>query len=400
MLANFFQDERLMREFSVSFSYRQSKPYDEGFKKRVSREFDVRPRRLSDVSDLHASAQKLSPPLGWLLRAWARAPMLRYWYVLCNTLRLYRVFEGIDLLHINNGNYPGAYSCMSAVFAARLRGIKRIVYVVNNIAIPYYTPRRWFDYPLDRIVASTVTVFVTASLHARAELVRVLRLPDRKARSIHNGITPRITDETREATRLRLGAPKGRLLLGVIAVLSPRKGHLILLEALSLLKRQRTNQDNLIPFIILEGVGEMGTAIDEFIARHDLGEDVRRIGLERNIFNLMAAIDAVVLPSVSHEDFPNIVLEAMSLGKPVIASNLAGVPEQIEHMKSGILVDCGDVDALAEAMQLVADDPVLRERIGKNAQQRFAERFTAEIAVSGYLALYHEVIGSKEGKPD
>ena len=400
MLANFFQDDRLMREFAVSFSYRQSQPYDEGFKKRVSREFDVRPLQLSDVSDFHAMTQELPPPFGWLLRAWSRFPLLRYWYVLRNTLRLYRAFEGIDLLHINNGNYPGAYSCMSAVFAARLRGIRRIVYVVNNIAIPYSVPRRWPDYPFDRIVAATVTVFVTASAHARSELARVLRLPDEKVRSIHNGVAPRITDETREATLLRLGVPDGRPLIGIIAVLSPRKGHLALLEALSLLKRQRTNQDSPIPFIIVEGVGEMDAAIDDFVARHDLDEDVRRIGSERNIFNLMACVDAIALPSISHEDFPNVVLEAMSLGKLVIASRLAGVPEQIEHMESGILVDCGDVATLAGAMRLVDGDTDLRKRIGRNAKRRFTERFTAEIAVSGYLALYHEMIGPKEGKPD
>lgn len=400
MLANFFQDERMMHEFAVSFSYRQSKPYDEGFKKRVSREIDARPLQLSDVSDLRASAQELPRPLGWFLRAWSHFPLLRYWFILRNTLRLYQVFDRVDLLHINNGNYPGAYSCMSAVFAARLRGIARIVYVVNNIAIPYSTPRRWLDYPLDRVVAATVTVFITASLHARAELVRVLRLSDKKARSIHNGITPRIPDETRETTLLRLGAPKGRVLIGIVAVLSPRKGHLVLLEALSLLKCQRPTPDSPIPFIIIEGLGEMDATIDEFIARHDLGEDVRRIGSESNIFNLMACVDAVVLPSVSHEDFPNVVIEAMSLGKPVIASRLAGVPEQIEHMESGILVDCGDVNALAEAMRLIANDPALRERIGRGAKRIFAERFKAEIAVGKYLSLYRDLIGSKEGKLD
>jgi len=399
MLANFFHDERMMNEFAVSFSYRQSEAYDTGFRKRVKRHFDVRPLRLRDVSALRTASEKLPSPIGWLVRALAQLLLVRYWFVVWNTWVLYKAFGKfgkIDLLHVNNGNYPGAYSCMSAVFAGRLRGVKHIVYVVNNIAIPYSAPRRWLDFPFDRIVADTVSVFITASRHAGIALGGVLRLPRNKIRNLHNGIAPRIADETREQLLLRLDLPANRLLVGVVAVLDPRKGHMVLLEAL--LRLKRANQDHLIPFIIIEGSGEMWQAIADFVEKNSLAGDVRLVGNESNIFSFMNAMDVIALPSVSHEDFPNVVLEAMSLGKAVIATRLAGIPEQIEHLESGILVEPGDVGGLADALQIAAEDPALLARIGNAAQRRFTEQFTAVAAVSGYLSLYRNLMHEKEGK--
>ena len=399
MLANFFNNDQLMREFAVSFSYRKTSAYEAGFRSRVPKQFDARALELLDISTTLASTKALPGPIGGLLRAVVHLSLLRYWFVLRNTVTLYREFKDVDLLHINNGNYPGAYSCMSAVLAARLRGIEHIVYVVNNIAIPYSSPRRWLDYPIDRLVTATVSIFVTASVSAGIQLARVLRLPKGKITCMQNGISPRNADETRESTLLRLQIPGNRILIGIIAVLDPRKGHLVLLEALARLKRVRTNQSMPLPFIIIEGSGEMKMAIDDFISRSNLADDVRLIGNERNIFNLMSAVDVIALPSISHEDFPNVVLEAMYLGKPVIASRLAGIPEQIQHMESGILVECGDPDSLACAMDLVTTNAEIRERIGRAAKLRFAEHFAAEIAVNRYVALYTKMIVLQEKEP-
>lgn len=390
MLANFFSDDRLMREFEVTFTYRQSAAYDAGFRSRVTREFNVRPLPLKDVLQFNDAAARWPAPLGWLLRCAARLLLLRYWFLAWNTMLLYKALGNPALLHINNGNYPGAYSCMAAVFAARLRGIKRIVYVANNIAIPYRSIRRWLDYPFDRVVAASVSMFVTASGHAGRALQAVLRLPPDRLMNMHNGITPRSVTTNRAATLQRLGIADTRMLVGMVAVLEERKGHLVLLEALSLLKKQ--NPGIALPLIIIEGSGSRLGAITDYVAAHELSNDVTIVGSESNIFNFMNAMDTIVLPSISHEDFPNVVIEAMSLGKPVIASRLAGIPEQIEHMESGLLVEPGDSAGLAKAMQLLGESPALRERLGRNARLRFNECFTADTAVARYRLLYQKLL--------
>jgi glycosyltransferase involved in cell wall biosynthesis len=393
MLVNFFNDEVLTREFEISFTYRQSAAYDAGFRSRVTRAFDVRPLPLKDVAQFNAATARLPATLGRLLRFAARVVLLRYWYLAWNTLLLYRAIGKPALLHINNGNYPGAYSCMAAVFAARLRGVRRIIFVVNNIAIPYDTVRRWLDYSFDRLVATWVTTFVTASRHAGQALQAVLRLPQGKIANIHNGITPRAITANRADTLRRLRVNDARTLIGVVAILEERKGHLVLLEAVTHLKKHI--RPAALPLIIIEGTGSQSGTIKEFVAAHGLDNDVIMIGGEPKIFDFMNAMDAIVLPSISHEDFPNVVIEAMSLGKPVIASRLAGIPEQIEHMESGLLVEPGDSAGLAEAIEMLCENSALRERLGHNARSRFGECFTATTAIAGYRSLYQQLLISE-----
>ena len=106
----------------------------------------------------------------------------------------------------------------------------------------------------------------------------------------------------------------------------------------------------------------------------------------------MSALDVLILPSVQDEDFPNVISEAMALGKPVIASRLAGTPEQVLDGDTGLLVDPYDVQQLAGAILQLASNPNLRESMGLAALQRFGNHFTSQIALSNYAKLYAEII--------
>ncbi|MBK8759890.1 MAG: glycosyltransferase [Sulfuritalea sp.] len=392
MLVNFFSDARLVDNYEISFSYRYSKKYELGFRDRVDPRFEVIPLRLDDEGEIVARVCQWLPWTFGIVRIAGRILLLRYWFVLTNAIRFYRIFRGRgpDIVHINNGNYPGAYSCMSATIAARLCGVRKIIYVVNNVAIPYSKPWRWFDYPFDRVVAWAVSLFITASCYAGDELKKVLQLPAAKLANLHNGIAPRPVTETRAATLSRLGIDERRLVVGVIAILEERKGHIVLLEAIRRIKESGGRA----PLIIIEGEGFQRSHLEHFIREHALVDDVRMVGREDRVFNLINAVDIVVLPSISHEDFPNVVLEAMSLGKPVIGTRVAGIPEQIAHMETGLIVEPGDSDGLALALQQLDVDADLRVRLGQSAQQRFQREFSAEIAVEGYLRLYQNLLAS------
>lgn len=85
----------------------------------------------------------------------------------------------------------------------------------------------------------------------------------------------------------------------------------------------------------------------------------------------------------------------MALGKPVIASRLAGTPEQVEDGVTGILVAPGDVEALAESLITLIRNPVLIEQYGECGRVRFQENFRAEVAVERYLRLYQDITGGE-----
>lgn len=119
---------------------------------------------------------------------------------------------------------------------------------------------------------------------------------------------------------------------------------------------------------------------------------VRMIPHERNIWNLLQATDAIALPSIDREDFPNVVLEAMSLGKAVIASRVGGTSEQVIDGATGVIVPPGNVWALSKAIEKLASDKELLREMGQNGRIHYERQFTPEIALRRYLNLYRSLI--------
>lgn len=395
MLVNFFQDEALMDKYEVSFGYRYSAEYETGFRSRVrGNNFRSLPLRLLDFdsfigginssrSGTAASGLKL---VLYLLQA-------RLFFILWDTIILYRQFRklDIDLLHINNGGYPGACSCIAAVFAAKLLRIEPVIFVVNNVASDYSRPHRWLDRPLDRLVSRCVSKFITGSRYAGDILQKTLGLPDGKLCHMHNGIFSRQITESRQEVYRRLGLDEKVFTIAIVALLEKRKGHIYALSALEHLRESGRD----MPCLIIEGSGPEAEELKKYVADKGLAGHVRFIGTEKNVFNLMNAVDCIILPSISNEDFPNVVLEAMGLGKAVIATRIAGIPEQIEHMKTGILVDPQDPVAIAESIGALMADRGLAGSLGESARAAFAAEFTAKQAVARYCDLYDDLLRSR-----
>jgi glycosyltransferase involved in cell wall biosynthesis len=98
-----------------------------------------------------------------------------------------------------------------------------------------------------------------------------------------------------------------------------------------------------------------------------------------------------VVPSVLPEALPQVGIEAMACGKPVIASAIGGIPDLVLDGETGILVPAGDVDALREALRRVLTDPALRARLGAAGRQR-ARLFTVGVVADRIERIYHEVL--------
>ena len=395
MLINLWGSQELRRSYEISFSYRSNQAYEIGLESRLVADFPIYSLKMWDPSWLYDLAPNFPKRIRRIflpaLQLFCRYPVFIY-----DVLVLIRLFHRInpEILHINNGGYPGALSCRAAAIAGRICGIPDIIMVVNNLAIAYEDFNRCFDYPIDFLVSFSVTKFVTGSRAASERLTEVLSVSKDNVVSLHNGINLRKWTEAPEETRNRLGIGNfNGALFGVVALMERRKGHQILLDALNIIADNDPNDFSQI-LVLLEGDGPTRKQLEEFVDNHQLKERVRFVGVENNIVNFMRALDIVVLPSIDQEDFPNVVLEAMCLGKPVIASRLAGTPEQIVPNLTGLLVEPGDSAALANALLCMANDKELRERLGANGRIRFEENFTAKIAVQRYLDLYEELAGA------
>lgn len=396
MLTNFWKSSKLRQSCEISFSYRASEAYTSGFHKRVDVDFPVYPLELPDPSSVGCYVPNLPRGLRRILRVVLRE-IIRFPMFLYDVLVLTRLFRRIQpqILHINNGGYPGALSCRAAAVAAKICGVQNVLMVVNNLAVPYSSRGRWLDYPIDRLVARSISTFVTGSKAAGVRLRQVLKLSPEKVVPLHNGIELRKLTESSFETRKRLGLDNFEgVFFGVVALMEKRKGHQVLLDALiHLNKIDSAVLSNIV--LLLEGDGPLRGELEDYVRQHNFKDRVRFVGVEDNVFDFIWALDVLVFPSIDNEDFPNVIIEGMALSRPVIASHLAGTPEQVVDGVTGLLVPPGDCAALASALRKLALDPELRNKLGANALQRFKDNFTADKAVARYLYLYQEMMGGR-----
>lgn len=116
------------------------------------------------------------------------------------------------------------------------------------------------------------------------------------------------------------------------------------------------------------------------------GDELKRI-ISKSAF--------VVLPSELYENCSMAVLEAMSMGKPVIGSRIGGIPEQIEDKKNGLLFEMGNVDELADKMMILAMDVELRQQMGKFARIKAEKEFSIECHCNKLMKIYNELLSAK-----
>jgi glycosyltransferase involved in cell wall biosynthesis len=103
---------------------------------------------------------------------------------------------------------------------------------------------------------------------------------------------------------------------------------------------------------------------------------------------LLASSRAAVVPSEWAENAPMAVLESMALARPVIATRMGGIPEQVRDGVDGVLIDAGDELQLAAALRVLADDPALADRLGKSAYERAATTFSPQAHLDGLVDIY------------
>ena len=401
MLANFFNSSSFRRENCISFTFRENPAYEQGFRERVRLPVDASRVKLYDIYDWYAKTDRYQPViLRKMLKIILNLALLKYLFIFVNTIVLYRNFRErvkqgpVDILHINNGGYPGAYSTLSAVLAADLAGIRTIVYTVNNIAAGYRNPERWLDYPFDLLIRKKVSVFVTGSRFAGKALQKTLSLPEKRVVTINSGIAVQPVTETRKQISDRYHFPPGRIVISIIANLEERKGHIFLLEGLK--KMKESERPWQMPFLaIVSGPGNQRKVLEDYISRNNLCGDVAFYPFEPKLSSLLNAVDIIVLPSISSEDFPNIVLDAMAAGKAVLASRFSGIQEQVTDGESGLLVPPGDSDAIAAALVTLCGDENIRKRLGDAARRSFFERFTVELSINSYQVLYTRLLSGK-----
>ena len=292
-----------------------------------------------------------------------------------------------DIVHLNNGGYPGSHVCRSAAFATSCP----TVMTVHSVARPRRGGGRRAYVVLDRLVWRSLDR-VICPVQASARSLRVERgAPADLLRVINCGTAmraPAVEDVQRARARL---APNGELVVGMVVAPATEegarfKGHDVLLEAI-------VGGPQAMRVAIVGH--DPGNAYRERAA--SLGVDDKLIFLSgyRDTAPLMEAFDLLVVPSTRNEALPLVVLEAMAAGTPVLASRLSGIPEAVIDRESGFTFEPGNVGALRALLNLGAEDRPLLARLGERAHAIWRERFSLERMVSATVDVYMELLAER-----
>jgi len=187
-----------------------------------------------------------------------------------------------------------------------------------------------------------------------------------------------------------LGIDAATPVLLMLAEFVERKRHADAIRAFSKVAHPRAK-------LLLAGTGPLLESMKRLSAKLGMADRVVFLGQRSDVRVLMKASRALVLPS-SQEGLPRCVLEALSMGVPVIGSRIRGTTELLER-SAGLLVDVGDIDQLAHAMQRVVDDRATAEAMGR-AGQRQSEQYDLSHILRMHEELYQEALTLRRSRTD
>ena len=218
----------------------------------------------------------------------------------------------------------------------------------------------------------------------------------KNVRTLYSGIDLSERQLTHEGQPIRemIGLPNGAVLLGTVANLFPRKGYEVMLRALPAIVHA-------VPTVhyMIVGSDDQGYAdgLKRLAQELQIADRVHIVGFQDPVQPFLAALDLYVHPALM-EGFGIAVVEAMAMGKAVIATTTGGLPEVVAQGETGLLVPPGDAESLAVAVVSLLEDKVRREQMGSKGRARAQERFSLDASVKQMEQLYGEVLGVQEGR--
>ncbi|MBI4527656.1 MAG: glycosyltransferase family 4 protein [Deltaproteobacteria bacterium] len=249
-------------------------------------------------------------------------------------------------------------------------------YVVTR-RMDYRLNRNWYN---DRLYNRRVDGVVAIS-EIIARLLVEGGVRREKIRVIHSGV-----DLARFQTGSPLEVKDGPPVIGTVAVLEERKGHHFLLEAAHLLKERGHH-----PIYRFAGDGSQRGRLEQMIKRMGLADDVVLTGFVADIPTFLSTVDIFVLPSIK-EGLGVAVLEAMAAGKPVIATQVGGIPELVLDGITGLLIPPEDPRSLADAISCLLKRADQGREMGRKGREIVERNFTMEAMARKNEAYYYDLL--------
>jgi glycosyltransferase involved in cell wall biosynthesis len=288
----------------------------------------------------------------------------------------------------------GARANVYGRLAAWLAGVPCVVSTVHNSIRNYdVSPiKRWIYRSLLRLTLPQADRIICVSDALTRDVLTDCPAAAPLTTTVWNGVDPvwLSAHGNRDKIRNEWCVGEGPVLL-TVARLTKEKGHRFLIEALP---RVLAEWPSLVCLFV--GEGESREALRNLAREKGVEQSCRFAGARNDLVDWYAAADVVVLPSLS-EGFPFVVLEALAMSRPVVATDVNGVPEIVHDGRTGLLVPPRNPQALEAAIRTLLRDPGLAARLGKAGQKEVAARFTAGKMVQDTVRVIEEAMPALRG---
>lgn len=286
-----------------------------------------------------------------------------------------------DIVHVNSSR-----DSWLAALATRLGPSRPKVVRTRHISAPltnnratHLLYRRLFD-----------MVIVTGGERNRQDLIRRDGLAEGRVAAFPIGLDVEQFSPGRPRSDIRteLGVPSHHLLVGIISYLRDYKGHRYFVEAAAKVLKEHQG----VTFLIV-GEGPEEQNIRSQIERLGLTADVRMLGFREDLLDVFRSLDLFVIPTVEGDTIPQVLMQALAVGLPLVSTTTGSIPDVVTDGESGFLVAPRDVDALAERIGRLLNDPLLRKEMGRLGRQRVERTYSIDRMVDELEGVYRRVIG-------
>jgi len=297
----------------------------------------------------------------------------------------YFAHRQVDILHTHNfkDNILGILSTLPYGRCRRVRTVHGRGEPFTGLAAAKMRLYRGFDHLFTRWLVDRV---VAVSVDLESHLARSLGA--QRVRCIHNGIDleqVRVMNPPTELRRaLKLGAHD--FVIGTLGRLVPVKGLETFLKAACIIRDRKKNAK-----FVVAGDGPLKEMLHALARDYGLAQDVLFLGHRDDNYDVLAMMDVLVLSSLS-EGIPMVLLEALALARPVVASRVGGIPEVIEDCITGLLFGAAHEEELAEACMALMDDDNLAKQLGLAGQRRVRERFSVRSMTDRVAEVYRSLV--------
>jgi glycosyltransferase involved in cell wall biosynthesis len=276
--------------------------------------------------------------------------------------------ERYDIVHVH-----GARAGWLVRLAAIITGFNKVVWTMHLLIQDHISRQpgwsKRFYVAIERFLNRRTARIVAVSENLRQGLLASdPTLEQARIITVPNGIDPP-SDPAPADLQGELGVGTNEKVGLAVGKLQREKGHDILIKALAVLPTENR------PHAAVAGTGMLKEDLERLAAAQGVSNRFHLLGFQKNVLGLLKSADFFVMPS-RYEGFPIALLEAMALGKPIIAAAVNGIPEAIQDGVNGLLVPPEDEKALAAAIERLVADPREAARLGAAASTTYRERYT------------------------